>query len=311
MTSRQESKLSMYLAVRDYLAQNSSIVSLLPDFPVYLTAFQDAISLIQTYSEQQMFMKNGHSSGKQRLKSRLVSLAADAARKLQAYARISSNATLMDDTKFTESDLKLATDHELHDQTRGIYERAQSNLPSIIPYGITVETQGFLLNAINEFVASIPSPRLAITVKKLDTRQISIGFAAADNALDTIESLIDIIRISQSNFYLGFKSVRKLVQTSRTSLAVKGFVTDASTGIPIPGALLSFATNGNGSGSKAGTTAQPFSKKTASKGGYNIKSLPAGLYTVSIVKSGFQEQTASIAISDGELTTLDIRLSRN
>jgi hypothetical protein len=311
MNSRQERKLSMCLAVQDYLAQNSSTVSSLPDFSVYTTALQDAILFIQTYSEQQMFMKNGHSTGKQRFKTRLVSLAADTARKLQAFARISSNPDLSDETRFSESDLRMATDHELHDKARGIHERAGASLPAIKAFGITEESQAALLKAITDFAASIPSTRLAITEKKQGTMQISKGFEDADQALDTIESLIEIIRVSEPNFYAGYKSVRKLVLTGRTYLSVKGSVREEASGEPVPGALLSFKKKENGSGLTKVTTGPVLTKKTALKGGYAIKSLPAGLYTVTISKNGFEAQNASIAVSDGEMTTLDIRLIRN
>ena len=52
-------------------------------------------------------------------------------------------------------------------------------------------------------------------------------------------------------------------------------------------------------------------KKTAEKGGFNIKSLPLGMYTVTITKVGYADQVATVAVADGELTDLNIQLSKN
>lgn len=52
-------------------------------------------------------------------------------------------------------------------------------------------------------------------------------------------------------------------------------------------------------------------KKTADKGGFNIKTLPAGKYNVTCRKAGYAEQSAEIAVSDGELSVLNLQLSKN
>jgi hypothetical protein len=52
-------------------------------------------------------------------------------------------------------------------------------------------------------------------------------------------------------------------------------------------------------------------KKTAEKGGFNIKSLPAGIYTVTIKKNGFADQITTIAVSDGEMSELNVQLAKS
>ena len=104
------------------------------------------------------------------------------------------------------------------------------------------------------------------------------------------------------------------METGVGSLALKGLVTDALSGEPIKGATLSFALDGGVSLAKAkSSTAQTESivKKTADKGGFNIKSLPSGMYTVTIKKVGFADQVATVAVADGELTELNVQLSKN
>ncbi len=59
MNSRQESKLSMYLAVKNFLTTNAAIVNLLPNFSIFFAAFIKAITQIQTFGEEQTFDKSG------------------------------------------------------------------------------------------------------------------------------------------------------------------------------------------------------------------------------------------------------------
>jgi hypothetical protein len=51
--------------------------------------------------------------------------------------------------------------------------------------------------------------------------------------------------------------------------------------------------------------------QSAGKGGFNIKKLPAEKYNVTCRKAGYAEQSAEIAISDGELRVLNMQLSKN
>jgi len=318
MNSKQESKLTMFLAVKDYLTANATIVSALPNYSGYFTAFQNSIALIQTNAEQQMFDKTGISASKKQLRSTLVALAVDASRKLTAYAKFLNNQVLLKETKFTESDLRSGTDTALRDYAQGIYNRTQANLSALANYGITEVTQTALQDAITAFVASIPKPRLGITDKKQSTIQLANNFDVADAALENIDIIIEIVRVSQANFYNGYKTVRKIVATGANSLRVKGIISDAATGQPLKGVTIKFCPEcveptkkAAANGMSAAKEEVVLSKRTAEKGGFNIKSLPEGVYKVTISKNGYQEQVLTVAVTDGELGDLNVELSKN
>jgi len=312
MKSRQESKLSMYLAVKDYLTTNSAVVNSLPNYSGYSAAFWCAIGQIQSYGEEQMFDKTGLRASKDQLKLTLGMLTMDASRKLQAYARYANNQLLLSETKYTESDLKNATDHELRDMAQGVYDRAQGNLNALEAYGITAATQSALLSTIQGYVQAIPKPRIGKTETKQSTQQLAKAFADADSALASIDVTVEMVKLLQPNFYNGYKSVRKLIATGRSKLAVKGLVTDQASGQPLKKALLSFSPDGNGLMAKSATSVGPvLVKKTADKGGFIVKSLPAGSYSVACHKSGYAGQTATLTVADGELSQLKLQLSKN
>jgi hypothetical protein len=312
MKSRQESKLSMYLAVKDFLTTNAAVVNPLPNYSGFSSAFLAAIGQIQNFGEQQRFDKSGLKANKVQLINTLAMLTADSSRKMQAYARYANNHLLLSETKYSESNLKNATDNELRDMAQGIYDRAQSNLTALAAYGITSATQTALLNTINAYVLAIPKPRIGTTETKQSTLHLANAFAAADSALENIDIIVEIVKLTQPNFYNGYKSVRKLISTGRSSLAVKGVVTDLASGEPLKNVLLTFALAGSGTMPKtAYKSGEVIVKKTAGKGGFNIKSIPAGNYSVTCRKSGYAERTATIAITDGELSVLNMQLTKN
>lgn len=53
------------------------------------------------------------------------------------------------------------------------------------------------------------------------------------------------------------------------------------------------------------------SKRTAEKGGFNVKSLPEGVYKVTIKRNGYQDKVVTDAVTDGEMGDLNIGLLRN
>lgn len=129
-----------------------------------------------------------------------------------------------------------------------------------------------------------------------------------------MDTAVEIVRLSQSAFYNAYKKARKIVETGIGSLAVKGFVTDALSGEPVKGATLIFSLDGNANKSLAKAAienAESIIKKTAEKGGFNIKSIPSGVYTVTIKKVGYADRVETIAIADGELIEFNVQLSKN
>lgn len=318
MNTRQESKLSMYLAVKDFLTANAAIVTPLPNYSGYFTTFQNSITQIQTYAEQQMFDKTGISVSKKHLRDNLVALAADTSRRLTAYAKFANNQVLLKEIKFAESDLKKCADNVLRDYAQGLYDRAQTNLTALATYGIAAATQTALQAAITAFVNSIPKPRLGITDKKQSTIQLANNFDAADAAIYNIDTIIEIVKVTQANFYNGYKTARKIVITGTNSLSVKGVVTDAATGEPLKGVTINFCPEcveptqkAAANGMSAAKEEVVLTKRTAEKGGFNIKSLPEGVYKVTIKKNGYQEQVVTVAVTDGEMGDLNIELSKN
>jgi hypothetical protein len=310
MTIEQESRLSMYLATRDYLVPNSSIIKGLPSFQENFTSFQSTIMQIQDIAEQQKIDKTGITEGKNQLRMALAELAADNSRKLTAFAKLNNNPTLLGEVKFNESDLKRCADTALKDYSQIVYDRAQANISALADYGITEATQNSLLNAINAYNASIAKPKIGITERSQATKQLVVLFKMADASLSNMDATVEIIRLAQPNFYNGYKAVRKVVETGAGSLALRGCAIDVLTGEPVMGVTFKFFSDENTDKETAAHGNASLIKKTAEKGSFNVKNINEGVYQVRVTKPGYKEKIITVSVAEGEMTDLRVGLEK-
>jgi hypothetical protein len=311
MTNQEESRLSMYLTFKDYQVSYTAITNPLPNYSANSTILLNTIPQIQNYSEQQKISKKGVTTGKNQLKETLIVMTADCFRKLGAYALFTNNATLTKEVKVSESKLRQASDTAVKDYSQIAYDRAQTNVAALATYGITAATQTTLLNAITAYNASIGKPGVSRTEGGQTTKQLKALFKTADAALANMDAAVEIVRLTQVNFYNGYKKARKIIVTGTGSLSVKALVTDASNGTPLKAVTVSFSLDGSNAKAKGVSGKLDIVKKTAEKGGFNIKSLPAGVYSVTIKKNGYADQVTTIAISDGEMSELNVQMTKN
>jgi len=315
MNAIQRSELGMGMTVRDYLAPYSAITTQLPMLAANVTIVQTTITQIQAIAELQDFEKTGIADTKRQLKDALVALADDGSRKLTAYAKFTGNMVLLKEIKISETELKRQADADLKTKAQEIYDRAQANVAALATYGITAASQTALLNAINAFNAAIPKPRLGIDERKQATQQLVVLFDTMNAALGNIDAAVAIVKNTQPVFYKGYVTARKVIRTGSNTVSVKGLVTDAATGEPIKGVTVTFALDGGtpevARSAKAGAHTAAVTKKTAEKGGLQVKSLPTGTYTVTLRKAGYADEVVTIYVNDGEMTVLNVSISRN
>ena len=63
--------------------------------------------------------------------------------------------------------------------------------------------------------------------------------------------------------------------------------------------------------SKASSPTVVVTKKTAEKGGIQVKSMPAGTYQVTLKKAGYADQIVTVSVNDGEMTVLNVSISKS
>ena len=125
-----------------------------------------------------------------------------------------------------------------------------------------------------------------------------------------MNAAVEIIRLTQVNFYNGYQKARKVIETGTSTLALKIQATNAETGEPEANVTLTITpTNGH---LKAATANGKSSvvKKTAKGGGAQVKNTPDGTYTVVAKKTGFKDVTEMINVVNGEMTVLEIKMEK-
>ena len=302
MNSKQMSKLKMYLTVRIFLLSNPAITAKLPNFDEFMAALDAAILQIQNSNEQHHFNTKGVTDNKQQLRDGLVTLTANNSAKIQAYAKYTHDTVLLAETKFMTSALKIVPALELVDIANGLHSRINAHLADLTTYSLTETTQTEFRTSIDAFSESIPQPRQSQLKSKESTLLENQGIAAADEALADIDAVVEIVKLTEPLFYAGYKNARKIVDQGTGSLQVQGFITEAATGKPIPNATLTFRLSGQ--------TDVAIEKETAAKGGFMIKSLPEGIYDITVCKVGFQTQIVSLTVRWDELCNVDVALEK-
>jgi hypothetical protein len=309
MNKKQENRFSMYLATVDFCEKNTDFTAPLPNFSANFTKLKTTSDRIHLIAETQAADSSGTTIGKNNYKENLIVVAADTSRKLTAFAKLSKNQKLLKEISFTESDLRHLPDTILPNTAKLIYDRAQTYLPSLADYLVTTETQAVLLQAITDYKLALASPRVEKVSQVQATKQLAELFVTGDEALANMDAVVEIVRLTQANFYTGYKSVRKIIEAGNGKLSVKGLVTDGQTGKPVKGVAISFWLDGDATKTYAADEAS-LVKKTANKGGFYVNWMPAGTYRITLQKAGYAEQTLTVYVNNGELTTVDVKLAK-
>ena len=310
MTNKQESRLSMYLTVKEFQANYTTITNALPNYSANSTVFLATIVQINTIAEQQKTSKKGLATGKQAFRNVVVTQAADVARKLTAFAKFTNNATLLAEVALTESKLKQAADTALRDYAQLMYNRAQSNVAALATYNITAATQTAFQTAITNYNNSLGKPGAGRSEGKQVTKQLATLFKTADLALENMDLAVEVVRLNQANFYNGYQAARKMIMTGIGKQILNGLVKDADTAAPMKGVTVTIVPDANTAALAATGKAFKIVKKTAAKGGFRINNLANGTYQVSLKKAGYTDQLATINVTSGELTRLVVELKK-
>jgi len=302
MNSKNENKLKMYLALRIFLRTNDLIASKLPNYAQFLLALDDAIAEIQGESVHLQMNTKGIAGGKQEQRTALETMSADASSKIQAWAKFTNNTVLLAETKFKMSTLEHVSDLELVNDAKVLYAKINEHLLALTPYGLTTESQATYQELISAYEIAIPQSRETQVNKKSTNQQLNQAFEAADDAIENIDMLVEIVRMSEAVFYGGYKATRKVIDPASRPLTVQGTVKDMQNTNPIDGATLTFRLTGEDEVALV--------KQSADKGGFKVKSLDEGMYTVTTTKIGYKTEVMQLTVSDTELNELAVWMVR-
>jgi hypothetical protein len=305
MTTIQDNKYNMYLTLKEFFASWIATLNLLPHFGDFHTAFLSDLSAIQNLSEKQLFNKKRKGVGaiRKELKLTLLTLTSQTADKLYAYALFIKDQLLQKELHYSLSKMKQSSDPNILKWAKGIYDRAELYLTDVTTYGITATSQLALKTATDNFEVSIPTQRISSTENKMITNQLINHFNLADQSLLQIDALMKILSATEPTLCETYNLRRKIISYGVRTMAIQGLVTDTNK-VAIKGVTITFL-------NEDGTNLQPpVVKKSAAKGGFNVKSFAEGVYLVKLTKVGYIDLTITITVVSGELCKINVMMSK-
>jgi len=299
MTNLQIQKLRMYIALSILLKENPAILAKLPNGTKLLTALDNAIADIQANNLRQQESDAILREQLEELHKNLVNNIIATSRKMQAFADSKKSNALLKDIKFTKTDLANISDIELVQIAKKLHETVNLYLAELEKYELDAETQKTLLADITIYETTAPKLDNWQRDQKEITNILRINYKTADEIVSSIDKQVEIVHDSEPEFYKKYKTTRKVdVPADVVQLVAK--ITDAERGAGVPNATVTFTLNDS--------TAESIVKQTAEKGGFQIKTIASGIYTVKIQKIGYQTQTLTITLPGDEPYSLNVKL---
>jgi hypothetical protein len=299
MTNLQIQKLRMYIALSILLKENPAILAKLPNGTKLLTALDNAIADIQANNLRQQESDAILREQLEELHKNLVNNIIATSRKMQAFADSKKSNALLKDIKFTKTDLANISDIELVQIAKKLHETVNLYLAELEKYELDAETQKTLLADITVYETTTPKLDKWLRDQKEITNILRVNFKTADEIVASIDKQVEIVHDSEPEFYKKYKTTRKIdVPVDVVQLVAK--ITDAERGTGVPNATVAFTLNDS--------TAEPIVKQTAEKGGFQIKTIASGIYTVTVVKLGYITQTFTITLPGDEPYSLNVKL---
>lgn len=298
MNSRNESKLNMYRTVKQICDDNATTVATNVAFLAAFNSFKAKLSSLITSVTAESQVIRGIAVDKNVLRKNLCQSATDISAIIFAYASSINNNTLKQSVNFSFSDFYKTKDELIAPTAQNIHTIATTNATALVPYGISPAMLTSFQTAINDYSASVPKPRTALSVKATFTKNIRVLINDIDLVLkDQMDKIIPAFKPSKPDFYNSFKSARIIIDPSKTTTQLKGNITDITTDLPIKNAKIEL------SGS------QIIDINTTKSGRYIQKPIANGLYNMTVSAEGFKTKIISdYKVILGQVNRLDIQL---
>jgi len=296
MNATQLKKLKMYMALRTLFAASTEILKSIPNADEYVKALDAAILQIQSDDK----LQNGTSdltNQKAEYRNTLNDLMINASRKMMVYADDIKDNALLEAVKFTPTEIKHLQEMDMVQKSSALCDKIDTLIDELTSYGITVETQAAFKAAIGTYQNAIPETKKGRQDSKDMTGKLDSDFDTADAVLSKLDMRVEMLKPDYPSFYTDYKALRKL-EANHSFISLKAKVTDSESGAPVPNATVVFSTAGS----------PDISKNTTEQGGFQIKDLDSGIYSVKVSKLGYQTQMLSITVTGDNMYSLDVKL---
>ena len=310
MKSIQEAYEKMSLASVAFVLANPTITATLTGFTTYFPVVQATHTQIMAAKILQEADRKGDTTTKNQLRATLVAQAMDVNRRVVAFATNTNNNSLLELVNYTETQLKKCSDQKLVASCQVIRDSANTNISALATYGVTPVILTTLQTTITSFSNAIPKGRVLTTDSSEATQTLVTLFKTLTANWAKIDTLVEMVKVSQPSFYDEYQRVRKVIEVGTTTLALKIKATNAKTQTPEANVTLTLTPTNGQLKSASASEKKGVVKKTAIGGGSHYKSVADGVYTLTAKKTGFKEITETVNVVNGEMTVVELEMEQ-
>lgn len=298
MTSRQESKLSMYSAVSTFCNNNAATVSTVLAFQNALGDFDSKLISLRSAIQAETEIIIGIAKDKTELRRDLCNSAAGIAASIFAYATTTGSNELKEQVRYSVSDLIRLKDELLAPACNNIHAVATANLAALADYGITNAKLVTFSNDILNYSSKVPAPRNAVSDRAAQTAIINTLFKEMDDILkERMDKLALLFKSSHAAFYTAYVSNRVIVDAPTSPTKLEGNIKGGPDSDPVAGATVSVE----------GT---PFETTTDGLGDFSLAVPDPGTYNIKVTAAGFEDYTQNnVVITLGNTTDFNATLT--
>ncbi len=213
MNTEQEYKIIMYQSVIDFLGSSLELLTPLPNFMNVYRSFMESVEEIQRITEQQSLNEQEVTKVKQELRQSLQMIAEEIAQKLHLLAQSTDDQLLLSDSWFSQTDPNKISDVKLVDRAMIIYELAERHIADLYHFGFYDDLLSEFKKTIDTFYALMPESVFITGHSKIADLQLADHFRNADEAIQFIDALINIIHLPESHFYSSYLKARRVFKS--------------------------------------------------------------------------------------------------
>jgi hypothetical protein len=305
MRSMLENEFSMMTQVHTFSLKRKSETASITGFDKLITNLGEGITNVDGIATK---LKSQESGDSEIARSLLIDTAAETSSKAVWYASSTDNADLLKHVSFTKKGLRRMTGVMLLISCESLYDKVKEELEEMKTYGLDAKSQEELLAAINGYRTAKPGLKLSSTEVKQLNKDLRTGFSNLQGILYKMDKGVGPLEFSNKDYFDSYHNLRKVVDTGKRSLALKIQVNGNGTGEGLSRAKVSIVP-ADVSGNVLKTSGVALIvKKTAKKGGVNIRSMAEGKYQMTVTKVGHKDKIISFIIEDGKMTKVVVEM---
>lgn len=214
----QGNQLDMFLLVNHVLKEYTSVWSTLPAMQTTVNDFRTALTGVTTALGNQITRITGHRKEKRKALLAMVEMALQVRGGVMAYADIIADNALKESVNFSYTKLVKISDTLSGERCQIIKDMAQDHLSQLGPYGVTQSLLNQLQQLIDDYQSKIPSTRVAITKRKVATRNLKRYIKEVSLILkDRMDKLMYYFKHSDPDFFADYFNSRKIVDLKTTA----------------------------------------------------------------------------------------------